>query len=378
VRGIDTRSTGEQFLEAASMSAPIPVLLMARELGLGGSERQLTEVARSLDRSRFSPHVGCMSAGGLRTEALKAAGVPVVTFPVRSFYQPSTVACATELISFIRKAGIRLVHTFDTPMNLFGVPPAWLSRGPVVLSSQRAFRELSSGVQRRLLRVTDHLADGVVVNCEVLRRHLIEDERVSASKIHVCYNGIDLAEFNPGDRQPCDSVTIGVVCALRPEKGLSTLIEAFSRIRGQAKLVIVGSGPIRDELRWKAEPLGDRCRFEPATNSVAARLRRMDIFVLPSLSEALSNSLMEAMACGCAVVASRVGGNVELVAEGRTGLLFEKENADQLAAALDRLIADELLRREIGSAAARFIHDGFSLGTSVTRMQSIYDTMLSI
>ncbi len=161
------------------------------------------------------------------------------------------------------------------------------------------------------------------------------------SKIHVCYNGIDLGEFNPGNRQPGDPITVGVVCALRPEKGLSTLIEAFSRIRGQAKLVIVGSGPIRDELRWQAEPLGARCQFEPATNSVAARLRRMDIFVLPSLSEALSNSLMEAMACGCTVVASRVGGNVELIDDGRTGFLFEKSDAGQLASVLEKLIADE-------------------------------------
>jgi glycosyltransferase involved in cell wall biosynthesis len=104
----------------------------------------------------------------------------------------------------------------------------------------------------------------------------------------------------------------------------------------------------------------------------------MDIFVLPSVSEALSNSLMEAMACGCAVVASRVGGNVELIDDGRTGFLFEKSDAGQLASILERLIADEELRREIGTAAASFIREGFSLETSVTRMQSIYDTMLSI
>ena len=113
------------------MSAPIPVLLMARELGLGGSERQLTEVARSLDRSRFAPHVGCLSAQGMRTEALTAAGVPIVRFSVRSLYRPSTVAAAFELASFIRRQDIRLVHTFDTPMNLFGVPAAWLARRPV-------------------------------------------------------------------------------------------------------------------------------------------------------------------------------------------------------------------------------------------------------
>jgi glycosyltransferase involved in cell wall biosynthesis len=109
---------------------------------------------------------------------------------------------------------------------------------------------------------------------------------------------------------------------------------------------------------------------------VADWLRKIDIFVLPSLSEALSNSLMEAMASGCAVTASKVGGNVELVQPGVTGLLFSPRAADELAANLRRLIQDEALRIEMAANAVRFIKNGFSLSASAQRMAGIYEAQL--
>jgi glycosyltransferase involved in cell wall biosynthesis len=346
---------------------------MARELGLGGTERQLTEIARTLDRTQFAPHVGCLHSEGLRGAELETAGVPIARFPVRSLYHRSTLSAGREMGRYLRQHRIQLVHTFDVPMNLFGVPVARAYRTPVVLSSQRAFRDLTPGMHRRLLRLTDRLVDGVVVNCEAIRQHLIADEHVPAERISVCYNGIDVDEFYPGSRTPGTPLTIGIVCALRPEKGLITLLEAFAQVP-EAKLVIVGSGPMLPELQRLAGSLGilDNCHFEPGTNRVADWLRKIDIFVLPSLSEALSNSLMEAMACGCAVSASSVGGNVELVQQGVTGLAFPPKDATALAANLRALVQNEALRNELAANASRFIHRAFSLATSAARMAEIY------
>ena len=359
------------------MSEPVPILLMARELGLGGTERQLTEIARALDRKQFTPHVGCLHAEGLRGTELETAGVPIVRFPVQSLYRPSTIRAARKMGEYLKLHRIQLVHTFDVPMNLFGVPVARAYRTPVVLSSQRAFRDLTPGIHRRLLRVTDHLVDGIVVNCEALRQHLITDERVPSKQIHVCYNGIDTVAFQPGLRTENNSVTIGVVCALRPEKGLLTLMEAFSKVPS-ARLVIVGSGPMLPELQRMASSLGvlDRCHFEPTTNQVADWLRKIDVFVLPSLSEALSNSLMEAMACGCAVIASSTGGNVELVQRDVTGLLFPPSDAPALAANLRTLVQNEALRKELVANASRLIRENFSLERSAARMAEIYHRCL--
>ncbi|MGI8988825.1 MAG: glycosyltransferase family 4 protein [Bryobacteraceae bacterium] len=357
------------------------VLLMAHQLNLGGTERQLTEIAKALDRARFEPHVGCFHSEGIRADELRAAGVPILRLPVTSFLSASAISGAMQLRRYIRDRKIDLVHTFDVPLNVFGVPVARMSRAPVVVSSQRAHRDLTPGLYHRLLRITDRLVDAVVVNCEFMRRHLIDDDHVPERLIRLCYNGIDLEVFRPGIKPGRSEISIGVVCALRPEKGLDTLLKAFTLVYAKnsgLKLVLVGDGPSKSALQAQAARLGilDACTFAPTTSRVADWLRGFDIFVLPSLSEALSNALMEAMACGCCVVASRVGGNPELTGEDERGLLFNAGDSAQLAAALERLIASPELRADLAAKASGFIHSGFSLEASAQRMGAIYDGLL--
>jgi glycosyltransferase involved in cell wall biosynthesis len=356
---------------------------MVRELNLGGSERQTAEIAKALDRSRFDPRVGCFRPKGLRADELRSAGVPVVHFPVPSL---ASVKGALRIAAYIREQNIRLVHTFDTPANLYGVPAARMAASAVVLSSQRVDRALWPALERHALRVTDRMVDGIVVNCEFLRRHLRDEEKASAGLIHLCYNGIDTGAFQPlngprPDRLQAAPLVVGVVCALRPEKGLETLLDAFAAVRELVpgmKLAIVGSGPCLADLQDRARALGVQpdCVFESATGRVADWLHAIDIFVLPSLSEALSNSLMEAMACGCCVVASRVGGNPELIAHGETGMLFEPRDVAGLAAVLRLLVRDSALRGELAMNGARLIHSRFSLGAAARRMGEIYSALL--
>jgi L-malate glycosyltransferase len=362
------------------MSVPCPILLLTRSLGLGGSERQLAEIAKALDRSVFEPHVGCFDAEGFRADELRAAGVPVVEFPVKSFLRPSLLIGLAAMGRYVRMHGIQLVHTFDVPLNLFGVPAARLFRVPHVISSQRAHRAITPGFRRRLLRVTDRLVDAIVVNSEAVRRELMEADRVPSHRIHLCYNGIDTNFFAGAPRSREGPIVIGVICALRPEKGLRTLIEAFARVQcpGDARLLIVGSGPSLPQLEELARKLalGERCTFEPATKDVRAWLERIDIFVLPSLSEALSNSLMEAMACGCCVVASRVGGNPELVTDRQNGLLFPAGDSAALASCLDLLLCDPILRARLAAAGAQRMREEFTLARAAERMGEIYTGVL--
>src|SRR5262249_38415108 len=114
----------------------------------------------------------------------------------------------------------------------------------------------------------------------------------------------------------------------------------------------------------------------PATEQVAAWLHAIDLFVLPSRSEALSNSLMEAMACGCCAVASNVGGNSELIREGETGLLFKAGDATDLAAVLERASANSELRRRLGTSGMRWIREKFSIHASAQRMGEIYSGLI--
>jgi len=366
-----------------SVRKPWPVLLLARELDLGGSERQLAEIAKNLDRSRFEPHVGFFRPGGLRAKELELAGVPAIQFPLHSFKSLEVLGAAQSLVRFIRKRKIQLVHTFDYPLTVFAAPVARLLSSAVVVSSQRAHRELIPRPYFRMVRWTDRIVDAIVVNCDFVQRHLERDEGVPSQKIRLCPNTIDVDEFSPADNfspgaLASNSLVIGTVCALRPEKDLTTLLSAFARVRhlcSGLKLVVVGSGVMSEPLQSQAKALGIEavCEFVPATAKVAVRLRTIDIFVLPSRSEALSNSLMEAMACGCCPVASNIGGNPELVRNGETGFLFKPGDVDGLSALLTWLILDAALRQRLAAAAQKFIRDNRS---STARMEEIYTQLI--
>ena len=173
--------------------------------------------------------------------------------------------------------------------------------------------------------------------------------------------------FNLGKR-PRDSLTIGVVCALRPEKDLGTLIEAFARDQAlgiaaadRRQWFHAGANCVRRPRRggWPAI-----ARFVPATGQVAEWLRAIDIFVLPSQSEALSNSLLEAMACGCCPVASRVGGNAELIRHGENGMLFEAGDVDQLSECSRHAGGTPGAARATGRAGRARTAEQFSIGAS--------------
>jgi glycosyltransferase involved in cell wall biosynthesis len=356
-------------------------MLLARELGAGGSERQLAQLAMLLDTAKFTPHVGCFRSEGFRADELRQHGVPILEIPVRSFMPPASLQGARLLWRYLREHHIKLVHAFDVPLTCFGVPVARAARVPCVLSSLRAHRQLAPRF-RSWLRFTDRLADGVVANCHAMERHLLE-EGVPQEKIHVCYNWVDSNRFHPAGPAPKTGplkdapLVIGVICVLRAEKGLATLIDAFAAVHREQpglKLLIVGGGPMKESLERRAagHGIGGQCHMEPAVKDVAPWLRRIDIFVLPSLSEALSNSLMEAMASGCCPIASRVGGNPELVLDGDTGLLFEKADALDLAAKMRLLIRDEALRKRLASRARNHIQAKFNITQALKAMEEVY------
>ena len=269
---------------------------------------------------------------------------------------------------------------------LVGLASMFLSP-TVVLTSQRSFRHRVSRALRAGLRLSDHLGDGIVVNCHAVREHLVSDERVPPAHIHLCHNGLDGGRFHrsvhagtPLSRR--SGPVIGTVCALRPEKNIGTLVQAFAECHRRyptLSLIIVGDGPAKAALQQQADTLGIRsqCVFEPTVRDVVPWLRAIDIFVLPSVSEALSNALMEAMACGCACIASRVGGNPELIEHGATGLLFENRDILDLVAQLTRLVEEPALRRQLGQSAATRTREQFSIDAAAIRLAGIYDTLLT-
>ncbi len=365
---------------------PIPVLLMVRELGIGGCERDLTKVAIGLDRSRFQPYVGCFRDEGLRTAELRAHNVPIVKFNVPSFASVAALKSALRLGNFIKAHGIEVLHAFDAPTDMFAVPVARLYRTPAVISSELSYRHLIGGrANRMLLQLSEKFAHKVVVNSAAVRADLVEHAHISPTKIVLSHNGVDLSAFPPDPRLrqvfPEASLVIGAVCALRSEKRLDLLLEAFAQVRSQAeglRLLIVGSGPMLPSLRQQSAALNldGICHFEPSKSEVAPWLRTIDLFVMASESESFPNALLEAMASGCCVIGSRVGGVPELISPERNGLLFESRSAGDLAAKLSRVIEDGALRRRLAKGAARTAREDFPMEAAVERLQNLYLSLL--
>jgi glycosyltransferase involved in cell wall biosynthesis len=359
---------------------------MAHSLGHGGGERQLALTALSVDRTRFEPHVG-HCAGGFWTDRLREAGVPFFVMGPRSLAGPSAWREARRLRAYIKEHRIRIVQTFDYSMNVLGIPAARSVPGVITIANLRCHMSLIPLRYRWLNQMAHRMAAAVVVNSEALRHHLREDYAVPPQKIFTCYNGIDTSVFHPAPRAELPglegaSLVVGTVCVLRPEKNLPLLLEAFQEIarqRNDIRLLIAGSGPEEPALRALATTLhiAEKCVFHPSTPDVARLLSAIDVFVLPSLSEGLSNALMEAMACGCCVIATAVGGLPELVDDEATGLLFPSRNRDALVARLSEVAGDAERRRALGAAAAEKMRREFSLTRAVEKMQEIYKVVLS-
>lgn len=246
-----------------------------------------------------------------------------------------------------------------------------------------------------LRRLHAPLVTRYVTVSQDLQRYLVERIHIGADRIrHVC-NGVDAERFAPGPRpsneerppelRGANLLVIGTVGRLQPVKDQATLLRAFAQlcrslpgVAATLRLAIFGDGPCLDALRGLARTLeiAPQVCFAGAVNDVPSALRCIDVFALPSLNEGISNTVLEAMSCGLPVVATAVGGNPELVDNGRSGRLIAPNDAAALAAALAAYAADPQLRQQHGQAGRERVLSRFSLQAMVSSYQSLYDEVL--
>jgi len=299
-----------------------------------------------------------------------------------------------RLFRLFREYKPAIVHTRNLAA-LEMVIPAWAARVPVRIHGEHGWdsfdREGTSRKYRLVRKLYSPFVTGYVALSRKIESYLIDKVGIAPARVRRICNGVDAGRFVPAvERQAVDGspfndpelVVFGAVGRLQAVKDHANLIRAFGAlVRGnadaarRARLMIVGGGPLHHMLQALIESEGlDRHVWLAGERAdVPAMMRGMNVFLLPSLSEGISNTLLEAMASGLPIIATDVGGTAELVVDGQTGLLVPAADAARLAAAMADLLADPARAKAMGQAGCERVHRQFSLDSMVGAYLAMYE-----
>lgn len=372
------------------MTAPLVVHIIHR-LQTGGLENGLVNLINHMSPERYGHAIVCMTESTEFRNRIRRADVAVYELHKAPGHD---LKLYWRLWRLLRKLRPAVVHTRNIgTLECQAIALLAGVRARVHGEHGRDMSDLRGNntkyiTLRRALR--PWLSRFITVSRD-LRQWLIGDVGVPEAQIVQIYNGVDMTRFRPGDMQarailpagfaPDDALVIGTVGRMSGEKDQHTLVQAFARIAAavpRARLVLVGDGSLRGELeRTVAElNLAERVWFAGNRPDVPDLLRSLDIFVLPSLGEGISNTILEAMACGLPVVATRVGGNPELVNDGETGLLAPAADPVAMARAFEVYARDPAQMRRHGENGRTRIEREFSMDAMVARYMAVYDAAL--
>lgn len=368
------------------MPAPHHIVYLLHSLGRGGTENGVVNLLNRMDHDRFHFTVALIKREREMLSRVERDGVDVVSVGRRWGNDP---LFPLKLMQLFRRRKPDLVHTRGFSC-IEGVPAARIAGVKAVLHSEHG-REVDEVIRMKgrraaLRSVLYPMADAVVTVSDELGDWLASQVRVARSKMVCVPNGVEIDRFvgmpsKLAARQrlglPHDARIIGSVGRHDPVKDYASLLRAFARLydkHADLHLYLVGDGPQNETLRAAATELQveQRVHFGGWTDDLPVALSAIDVFVLPSVSEGMSNALLEAMAAGLPCVATDVGGNPEVLEHGKTGLLVPSRDPDQMAAALERLAEDDALALRFGTAGRLRASTRFSLPAMVARYEDLY------
>ncbi len=358
---------------------PVRVCFMIDRLSRAGTESQLLALVRELDRAKVLPSLVLLDGEDDLSRALEPADCPVIRLGVRKLFSGRAVSAARRLRAFWREQRPDVLQTYFLDAAYFGAPLAKLCGVKKVLRVRNNLGYWLTARHRVLGRLVRPFVDATLTNTDAGRDALVTTERLRADRIVVLENGVDTARFKrfmlPDTSKKV--VRVGCVANLRAVKNIDGLMRAARVALAQyPQLVfeVAGDGDEREELeRLHAElGLGERFVLRGSVSDVAGFLRGVDVAVLPSHSEGMSNALLEYMAAGRAVIATDVGANAKLLDNGNCGLLVPPNNPTALVEALGALLANPLRAAGYGAAARRRVDAEFSRAAMRKRFEAYY------
>ncbi len=363
-------------------------------LGTGGLENGLVNILNRMPADRYRHAIVCLTEAHAFAGRLHDRSIPIVELHKRPGHD---LALYGRLWRALRRLRPAIVHSRNlAALEMQAVTLALPGVRRVHGEHGRDVYDLDGSNRRynRLRRALRPLIHRYVAVSRDLAGWLEGPIGVPPERISQIYNGVDQERFRPGEGgaslpsgflPEVDPLVIGTVGRLAEVKDQRTLVDAFARLlqrapalRDRARLVLVGDGPMRESLQRRIDEhgLGKLAWISGDRDDVDELLRAMHLFVLPSLGEGISNTILEAMATGLPVIATRIGGNPELVEEGDNGLLVPVGDADALAEALARLADNPDERRRMGAAGLQRVRDTFNWDRAVAEYQAVYDRVL--
>jgi glycosyltransferase involved in cell wall biosynthesis len=350
-----------------------------------GTERQMIELGRRIDRRKFEIHLATLADS---EPAFAAEVFRVSTFPVDSVWTIQGLRQTLRMASMIRSEAFSIVHGFMPRSSILATVAGKLGGAKVILTSRRNLGYYYTRGYLAIIRVLNPLVTRITANCEAARQVAAQYEKVDASKIDVLYNGVDLAAFrnrNGSDELPvplpAGMKVVGVVANYRPVKDLPLFLKAAAIVAEEepgTAFLLAGEGDLEEELKELARSLGiaDRTIFTSGRGAVPPYLHRMCIGCLSSVSEGLSNSILEYMAAGLPVVATDTGGNRELIEDGRTGFLVRERTPEAFAIPVLKLLRDDRMRASFGQAGLQRCSEMFDIEVAVQKLQTYYESLV--
>ena len=355
---------------------PFGVAHLAFSLQTGGMERLLVEFARRADRQRFRLHFFSLTDRGTPGDDIEGCDWPVSCLAKRSGFRWGAVR---RLAEAFRQHELHVVHTHNSGAMIYGALAAKLAGVRAVIHTRHGQRFGASRRQNWSFACISRLIDRIVGVSQDIAQQCLR-EGLPSGRVRTIWNGIDVTRFAyVGSSVGGPAV---LVARLVPEKDLPTLLQAVAllvRREPAFRLQVAGDGPCMQETRQTIQrlKLNDHVQLLGECRDVPSVLRQASLFVLPSRTEGISLTLLEAMACGLPVVATRAGGNAEVVQDGRTGLLVPVGDAEQLAGAIQRLWRNPDESRRFGEAGRERVVQHFDVNRMVGQYEDLYREVLA-
>jgi len=365
----------------------IKVLYIIATLDIGGTERQLVELAKRIDKERYEPAICCLTRGGPLEKELQNTGIEVHILHKKGKWDFGIIL---KLFGLIRRKRPDIVHTFLWTSNAWGRIAALLAGVPVIISSERSTDLWKGWFEFSIDRILSLFTRRVIVNsCRV--KEFIKAKGIEESRIAVVYNGIDTGIYNSS----CNSIelrnslgldakrpVIGYIGRLSYEKNPQLFVKLSAQIlqkRKDVQFLIVGDGELRNEVEEKIGEynLRDHIKIAGYRKDVPRILQAIDVVVLTSLWEGLPNSLIEAGASSRPAVSFDVGGVREIIADGKTGFVIpafdEKSFVDKVIFLLD----NPDLAKKMGEEGKKIVQEKFEISKTVKSIEKIYEFELA-